>query len=59
MNADQIRGRIDVAVGLLTELVGTVLRRPDLEHRGQREQLTGHARASYGNAVAAVVRRAH
>jgi len=59
MNADQFRGRVDIAIGRIKEFAGSVLRRPELEHRGRREQVTGHARASYGNAIAAIVRRAH
>jgi uncharacterized protein YjbJ (UPF0337 family) len=59
MNADQVNGYIDIAVGKMEELVGWVLRLPIVRHRGQRDQIVGHARASYGKAIAAVLRRAH
>jgi uncharacterized protein YjbJ (UPF0337 family) len=59
MNADQFRGRIEIAVGRAKELFGTVLHNSTLRHRGRREQISGQARAGYGDAVAAVVRRSH
>jgi uncharacterized protein YjbJ (UPF0337 family) len=59
MNGDQFWSRADIAIGRMKEFAGFVLRRPALENRGKHEQVTGRARASYGNAVAAVLRRAH
>ena len=59
MNSDQWKGRIDILRGMAKELIGVALRRPALRGRGQREQTCGHARASYGRAVEAVVRRSH
>ena len=59
MNQDQWKGRIAVAVGTVKELTGAITHNAELQERGQRERKVGHARAGYGNAVAAVVRRAH
>ena len=59
MNADQLHGRLEVAVGLVKEHLGVVLRSASLKYRGRKQQISGQARAGYGDAVAAVVRRAH
>ena len=59
MNQDQWKGRVDIAVGAVKEIAGVVLHNEDLKQRGQQERKIGSARAGYGNAVAAVVRRSH
>jgi len=58
-NIDQLKGRLDIALGRLLELAGTLLRSHRLEHRGRNGQRVGRVRAAYGDAVARVVRRAH
>ena len=59
MNQDQWKGRVDIAIGVVKELAGVVLHDRDLRQRGEQERKIGYARAGYGNAVAAVVRRSH
>ena len=59
MNADQFQGRVEFAVGLAKEVIGTVLLSAVWRQRGRREQVSGYARARYGDAVASVVRRSH
>lgn len=59
MNVDRGMGYVDIALGKTKELVGWVFRHPDLQFRGQHDQVVGHARATYGNAIAAVLRRSH
>lgn len=59
MNQDQWKGRIGVAIGAVKELTGSLLHDADLKERGRRERKVGNARAGYGSAVAAVVRRSH
>ena len=59
MNQDQWKGRIEIAIGTVTELTGTVLHSSSLKQRGRRARALGYARTGYGNAVAAVVRRSH
>ena len=59
MNSDQIQGRVEIAVGRAKEFLGTVFHSATLKARGRHAQISGHARSGYGDAVAAVVRRAH
>jgi hypothetical protein len=59
MNQDQWIGRVEIALGAATELVGAVLHSANLQNRGLRQRTLGRARTRYGSAVAAVARRSH
>jgi uncharacterized protein YjbJ (UPF0337 family) len=59
MNIDQAVGRMQIALGRVWKMAGAVIRNPALARSGQREQRVGQVRARYGDAVAAVERRAH
>jgi uncharacterized protein YjbJ (UPF0337 family) len=57
VNIDQVKGRVETAVGKVKELAGRVIRNATLESKGRHEELIGKARAGYGDAKANVSRR--
>ncbi len=59
MYSDQWKGRIQIAIGTAKQIAGSVLHRAGLKLRGQHECVVGQARANYGRAIAAVVRRSY
>jgi uncharacterized protein YjbJ (UPF0337 family) len=59
MTQDQWHGRLDIVIGAIKECAGAALRYPTLRQDGRQQRALGHARASYGQAVAGVVRRSH
>lgn len=52
MNKDQIKGRIDEAIGKVRELAGTIIGNKSTELKGRIEQVIGKTQASYGDAKA-------
>jgi uncharacterized protein YjbJ (UPF0337 family) len=59
VNIDQVKGRVETAVGKVKELTGRMIRSTTLESRGRHEEIVGKARAGYGDAKANVTRRGH
>jgi uncharacterized protein YjbJ (UPF0337 family) len=57
VNIDQVKGRVETAVGKVKELAGRMIRSTTLESQGRHEELIGKARAGYGDAKASVTRR--
>ncbi len=49
MNNDQVKGRIDQAVGKIKEETGELLNDKQLEERGRAEKTGGKVQAEYGN----------
>jgi uncharacterized protein YjbJ (UPF0337 family) len=59
MNTDQIRGRLEVVLGVLLELGGRILRNDALAAQGKRERLLGGACADYGDAKSKFLKRVY
>ena len=49
INKDQVKGRIDEAMGKAKEVVGKVLGNKDLEQKGKVEKVVGKVEAGYGD----------
>ncbi|MEO7151564.1 MAG: CsbD family protein [Burkholderiaceae bacterium] len=49
MNNDQVKGRIDQAVGKIKEETGDLLDDKQLEEKGRAEKIGGKVQAEYGN----------
>ena len=49
MNNDQVKGRVDQAVGKIKEETGELLNDKQLEERGRAEKNAGKVQAEYGN----------
>ena len=49
MNNDQVKGRIDQAVGKIKEETGDLLNDKQLEEKGRAEKTGGKVQAEYGN----------
>ena len=57
MNMDQVRGRVDVVRGWVTELAGRIAGTETLSQIGAQDRALGKARAAYGDARQAVRKR--
>ena len=49
MNNDQVKGRVDQAVGKVKEETGELLNDKELENKGLAEKNAGKVQAEYGN----------
>ena len=49
MNNDQVKGRVDQAVGKVKEETGELLNDKELENKGRAEKNAGKVQAEYGN----------
>ncbi len=49
MNNDQVKGRVDQAVGKVKEETGDLLNDKELENKGRGEKNAGKVQAEYGN----------
>ncbi len=49
MNNDQVKGRVDQAVGKVKEETGELLNDMELENKGRAEKNAGKVQAEYGN----------
>ena len=49
MNNDQVKGRVDQAIGKVKEETGELLNDKALENKGRAEKNAGKVQAEYGN----------
>jgi uncharacterized protein YjbJ (UPF0337 family) len=49
MNKDQIKGRMDEAVGKTEKVVGKIAQDESLKQKGRAQEVAGKARATYGD----------
>ena len=54
MNNDQVKGRVDQAVGKIKEETGELLNDKQLEERGRAEKNAGTVQAEYGKVKAKI-----
>ena len=56
MNKDQVKGRAKTVTGKTKEVAGKLVGDDDLEREGERDQLAGKAKSTYGDLKSDVAR---